>query len=94
MTTETATERSLVAEFDALIESAAAIDLELMPPAGNNPWSADLMVKSPSRPAVGVQGMILDAMCDDLISTAEAVELLGKVIRRIRAEKEAAKNGR
>jgi hypothetical protein len=72
---------------------AAPLDLELMPPAGGNQWSADLMVKSATRPAIGVQGIILDAMCDERITTSQAIELLAKVNRRIRKEKEDL-NGR
>jgi hypothetical protein len=85
--------RAWVAELEDLVDMAAPLDLELMPPAGGNQWSADLMVKSATRPAIGVQGIILDAMCDERITTSQAIELLAKVNRRIRKEKEDL-NGR
>ena len=81
---------SLVAEFEALIDAAGLVDLELMPPVGSNQYSADLMEKKPSRPPVGVQGLILDAMCDDRLTTTQAVELLKRVNVRIKKEKGAA----
>ena len=86
--------RAWVAELEDLVDMAAPLDLELMPPAGGNQWSADLMVKSATRPAIGVQGIILDAMCDERITTSQAIELLSKVNRRIQKEKEAANHGR
>jgi predicted RNA-binding protein Jag len=86
--------RAWVAELEDLVDMAAPLDLELMPPAGGNEFSADLMKKSPTRPAIGVQGIILDAMCDERITTSQAIELLAKVNRRIQKEKEAANHGR
>jgi hypothetical protein len=86
--------RAWVAELEDLVAMAAPLDLELMPPAGGNKWSADLMVKSATRPAIGVQGIILDAMCDERITTSQAIELLSKVNRRIQKEKEATNDGR
>jgi hypothetical protein len=75
-----------VAEFEALIDAAGIVDLELTPPAGGNKYSADLMVKSPSRPPLGVQGMILDAMCDDRLTTPQTIGLLRRVHVRIKAK--------
>jgi hypothetical protein len=86
-------QRSLVAEFEALIDAAGIVDLELMPPAGGNKYSADLMEKKPSRPPIGVQGMILDAMCDDRLTTAQTVDLLKRVQRRL-MEARRATDGR
>jgi hypothetical protein len=83
-------QRSLVAEFEALIDAAGVVDLELMPPAGGNKYSADLMVKSSSRPPIGVQGMILDAMCDDRLTTPQTIDLLKRVQGRFKAARRAA----
>jgi hypothetical protein len=66
-----------------MIEIADLLDLELRPPAGSNKWSADLMSKSASRPAVGVQGRILDAMDDKKINPMQAQALLFLVRRRL-----------
>jgi hypothetical protein len=83
-------QRLLVAEFEALIDSAVIVDLELMPPVGNNEHSADLMVRSPSRPPIGVQGMILDAMCEDRLTTPQTIDLLKRVHVRIKAARRPA----
>lgn len=72
-----------VADFEALIDIADPLDLELRPPAGGNKWSADLMEKSASRPSVGVQGRILDAMDDERITRREASALLDRVHARL-----------
>lgn len=82
----------LIAELEALVEVADIDDLRLKPPAGNNKYSADLMEKQPGRPAIGVQGRILDAMCDDLITTSQAIDLLNQVQRRLKEDRE--NNGR
>jgi hypothetical protein len=73
----------IVADLSALIDVADLLDLELRPPAGGNKWSADLMSKSASRPAVGVQGRILDAMDDKKINPMQAQALLFQVRRRL-----------
>jgi len=66
-----------------MIDVADPLDLELRPPAGGNKCSADLMTKSArksaSRPAVGVQGRILDAMDDEKITRRQASMLLDQV---------------
>lgn len=77
------TETSIVSDLSALIDVADPMDLELRPPAGGNKWSADLMTKSASRPSVGVQGMILDAMDDKKINPMQAQSLLFRVRRLI-----------
>jgi hypothetical protein len=76
--------RPLVAEFESMIDAAGLVDLELTPPVGNNKYSADLMEQKPSRPPIGVQGMILDAMCDDRLTTPQAIDLLKRVHVRIK----------
>ncbi len=68
-----------MSDLSALIDVADPIDLELRPPAGGNKWSADLMTKKDSRPAVGVQGRILDAMDDEKITRRQASMLLDQV---------------
>ncbi len=69
----------IVADLSALIDVADQLDLELRPPAGGNKWSADLMTKSASRPAVGVQGRILDALDEQKITRRQASALLDRV---------------
>jgi hypothetical protein len=85
--------RQLVSEFESLIDAAGIVDLELTPPAGGNKYSADLMLKSASRPPIGVQGMILDAMCDDRLTTPQAIELLMRVQRRIKEARRPTDGG-
>jgi hypothetical protein len=75
----TPTNPDIVSDLSALIDVADPLDLELRPPAGGNKWSADLMTKSASRPAVGVQGRILDAMDDEKITRRQASMLLDQV---------------
>lgn len=75
-----------VADFEALIAVADPLDLELRPPVGGNKWSSDLMIRSASRPPVGVQGWILDAIDDELVTVKEASGLLNLVHERIRKE--------
>lgn len=72
------------ADLEAMIDIADPLDLELRPPAGGNKWSADLMAKSATRPSVGVQGRILDAMDDGRITRMEASALLDRVHARLR----------
>lgn len=67
-----------------MIEIADPLDLELRPPAGGNKWSADLMPKAAARPAIGVQGRILDAMDDERITRRQASMLLDLVHERLR----------
>lgn len=76
--------RDAVADFMALIEVAEMHDLELMPPVGNNKFSADKMERKPGRPPVGIQGKILDAMDDGTITRAQASRLLDHVQARLR----------
>jgi len=85
---------SWVSELEALVETSALSDLRLVPVIGGNRWSADLMLQSRSRPPVGVQGTILDAMDDGRISVPQAGDLLGKVNRRIQKETQEAPHGR
>lgn len=75
--------QAIVAEYEALVDVADIVDLELRAPAGGNKWSADLMVRSPSRPAIGIQGRILDLMDDELISVPQARRLLDRVHARL-----------
>jgi hypothetical protein len=85
METETHTDsQAIVSEYEALIEVADILDLELRQPAGGNKWSSDLMENRPGRPPIGIQGRILDLMCDDLISTKQAIGLLGRVHARLK----------
>jgi hypothetical protein len=51
------------------------------------------MEKKPSRPPIGVQGLILDAMCDDRLTTAQTVDLLKRVQGRL-MEARRATDGR
>lgn len=74
----------IVSELQALIEVADPLDLELRPPVGGNKWSADKMTKSSTRPPVGVQGRILDAMDDEKITRRQASMLLDRVHAIIR----------
>lgn len=76
-----------VSELQALIEVADPLDLELRPPVGGNKWSADKMTKSSTRPPVGVQGRILDAMDDEKITRRQASMLLDLVNARLRGGK-------
>lgn len=71
-----------------MIEIADPLDLELRPPAGGNKWSADLMPKAAGRPAIGVQGRILDAMDDERITRRQASMLLDLVHERLRPGKQ------
>lgn len=80
----TPTNPDIVSDLSALIDVADPLDLELRPPAGGNKWSADLMKKSSSRPAVGVQGRILDAVDDENITRRQASMLLDQVHAIIR----------
>jgi len=80
----TPTNPDIVSDLSALIDVADPIDLELRPPAGGNKWSADLMTKKSSRPAVGVQGRILDAMDEEKITRRQASMLLDQVHAIIR----------
>lgn len=75
---------SPVADLSALIDVAYPLDLELRPPAGGNKWSSDLMSKSASRPSIGVQGRILDAMDEEKITRRQASILLDRVHAIIR----------
>lgn len=79
--------RNIVSDFVMVIEVADPLDLDLRPPVGGNKWSADLMTKSSSRPSVGVQGRILDAMDDESITRPQASKLLDMVHARIRGGK-------
>ena len=74
----------IVSELQALIDVADPLDLELRPPVGGNKWSADKMTKSSTRPPVGVQGRILDAMDDEKITRRQASMLLDRVHAIIR----------
>lgn len=77
----------IVSELQALIEVADPIDLDLRPPAGGNKWSADKMTKSSTRPPIGIQGRILDAMDDEKITRRQASMLLDLVNARLRGDK-------
>lgn len=69
----------IFSDLSALIDVADPLDLELRPPVGGNKWSADKMTKSSTRPPVGVQGRILDAMDDEKITRSQASTLLDRV---------------
>ena len=73
----------IVADLSALIDVADPLDLELRPPVGGNPFSADKMKPSASRPSIGVQGRILDAMDEEKITRRQANALLDRVRRRL-----------
>jgi hypothetical protein len=73
----------IVADLSALIDVADPLDLELRPPVGGNPFSADKMEPSASRPSIGVQGRILDAMTSGKITSLQAQSLLYRVRRRL-----------
>jgi hypothetical protein len=75
-----------VSEFSALIEVASPVDLRLRPPVGSAKFSPDLMTKTASRPPVGVQGLVLDAMDDERLTVKEARSLLDLVNERISKE--------
>ena len=75
--------RRMIDDLAFVIESASLSELQLQPPVAGNKHSADVMEKKPSRPPVGVQGMILDAMDSLAITRAEASQLLGHVHKRI-----------
>lgn len=89
--TDEPVEPSPVADFEALIAVADPLDLELRHPVAGAKFSPDLMTKAAGRPPVGVQGRILDAMDDGLLTVKEAGALLDKVNERIRKE---AQDGR
>ena len=72
-----------VSEFSSLIEVASPVDLRLRHPVGNAKFSPDLMTKTASRPPVGVQGLVLDAMDDERLTVKEARSLLDLVNERI-----------
>ena len=74
----------IFADLSALIEVADPLDLELRPTVGGNKWSADKMTKSSTRPPVGVQGRILDAMDEEKITRRQASILLDRVHAIIR----------
>ena len=76
--------KDAVADLSALIDVADPVDLELRPPAGGNKWSADLISKSASRPSIGVQGRILDALDEEKITRRQASMLLDRVHAIIR----------
>lgn len=76
-------EVTIIADLEFVIDNSDLEDLRLRPPAGGNKHSADVMDKTPGRPAIGVQGMILDAMTDGRITTAEASALLRKLNARL-----------
>jgi len=80
----TPTNPDIVSDLSALIDVADPLDLELRPPVGGNKWSADKMTKSSTRPPVGVQGRILDAMDDEKITRRQASMLLDQVHAIIR----------
>jgi len=82
MTTQT--NPDIVSDLSDLIDVADQLDLELRPPAGGNKWSADKMTKSSTRPPVGVQGRILDAMDEEKITRRQASMLLDQVHAIIR----------
>lgn len=73
-------------EFSALIEVASPVDLRIRPPVGGAKFSPDLMTKAASRPPVGVQGIVLDAMDDERLTVKEAMGLLDLVNERISRE--------
>lgn len=73
----------IVADLSALIDVADPLDLELRLKVGGNAWSSDLMEPSASRPSIGVQGRILDAMDDNKITPLQAQSLLYRVRRRL-----------
>jgi hypothetical protein len=73
-------------DFAALVECAPLDDLRLRHPVGGMKFSPDVMVPSASRPPIGVQGMILDAMDDGRLTLKEASDLLYKVQARLRKE--------
>lgn len=73
----------IVSDFEFLIDTAQLDELRLKPSVGNDKYSPDLMTKRPGRPPVGVQGMILDAMDDELVSRKDASQLLGRLQARI-----------
>lgn len=75
-----------VSEFSALIEVASPVDLRLRHPVGSAKFSPDLMTKTASRPPVGVQGLVLDAMDDERLTVKEARSLLDMVNERISKE--------
>jgi hypothetical protein len=73
-------------DFLALVEVASLEELRIQRPVGRNEFSSDVMVKTATRPPVGVQGMILDAMDDERLTVKEAAELLRKVQERLGKE--------
>jgi hypothetical protein len=83
---DTDAEPSPVADLEALIAVADPLDLKLRHPVGGAKFSPDLMTKAAGRPPVGVQGRILDALDDELLTVKEAGRLLGLVNERIRKE--------
>ena len=83
----------IVADFMFIIDTSEIHDLELRHPVGGDKFSPDHMTKSASRPPVGVQGLILDAMDDERITRAQASDLLVRVQVRLKAGREAAWHG-
>lgn len=74
-----ANNHDIFSDLSGLVDVADPLDLKLRPPAGGNNWSADLMTKSVSRPSIGVQGRILDAMDEEKITRRQASILLDRV---------------
>lgn len=83
----------LITDFESMIDDAPLAELELRHPVGSDKFSPDHMEKSPSRPAIGLQGRILDAMDDGRLTVDQAHGLLKRLQGRRKAGKEAATHG-